>query len=117
MQRYTIEKNKLKDIVVQEDVVTKNQFELDTLQNTIDKIQEHQTILNIPFPDIKPLEKAYTEYSILKEQEERLNELFGMIEEWGAIISQETQTISTIQTQLKKELKGRCPICGNPLRI
>jgi AAA15 family ATPase/GTPase len=86
------------------------------LQELIETAKVHKEEMSVVIPDLRPLEKAYDEWNVVKRQHETLTCLFGQAEEYEEVIYQEELTAKTKQKEFDKKMGKKCPLCKSKLK-
>jgi len=87
----------------------------ENLQNLIESAQNHQTAIDRKPPSTTQLDKLQEAIEDSTEQYYELEDLIEAIEDKENQKCQTIQTAVELDTQMKKLLKGKCPICGKKM--
>ena len=96
--------------------LVKAQKSKDDLDYTITTIQELQEVLSEKIPDTSVVDKLSAEYTSQHKKRYELDVLIRRIEEWEEITCQRKNEKEVAQKELKKAMKGNCPICQRPIK-
>ena len=91
------------------------QSDVDFLRNIIHRAKKFEEILGFPIPSVDKLKETMFD---IEEARKNIHEIETIIITYESRKKQYedlSDSLKEIETQLKTEFKGRCPLCGNPV--
>ncbi len=95
--------------------IEKLRWRVESLGKILEEVSVAEEAVKRPVPDLSPLEVKRKKALALSSSIERLSLLVARIEDQEEVVTDAARLAASTAAELKKELGGKCPLCGGKM--